>query len=58
MTLQKKMEQLVAFKFCVAEGTFSHLSIKTFKESEIISKNVAKLFCVIVYEKNGRFINN
>ena len=34
ITLRKIAEQRVAFKFCVAEGTFSQETIKSLREAE------------------------
>ena len=56
MTLRKITEQRVAIKFCVAEGTFSDQTIKTLREAEIIFFKIAKLYCVIVYEKTADFL--
>mgnify|MGYP003686017511 CR=1 FL=1 len=49
-------EQRVAIKFCVAGGTFSDSTIKTFREAEIIFLNIGNFYCVIFYEKTTDFL--
>ena len=55
-TLRKITEQRIAFKFCVAEITFSNYTIKTLREAEIILKLLQKCIISLFIKKTFEFL--